>query len=321
MSASPIVKAVEAELVNYPGVRMEFSNRGKHDRILFSRGDTTRFLTVPRTPSDWRSTNNAMRDLRKTMRELGATRAAAAPRRYQIGRGKGTKKMVANVAMNDTIVILHIPKASKLLGRFRTKEGKAVAHWGFELRASPDLTAPPLLVVRKVEIPAGRKFQFGAVAGFNVAGAWRLTMGRGQFPALDKRLAVLPSTGLTLYEDNGDELVFKLPVGTIPTGFTKSPPVEAKGDVAEFPPLDHKPVSPPPTGGPGGLEPAAAPAPAAAPVVQLPDQPMILQLPRQSVSVEQAIAVLNKAKQRLGTSLRFTIEENGFLSAVHRIGR
>jgi hypothetical protein len=312
MNASPIVRAVEAELAHYPGVEMEFHNRGKHDRIVFHRGEASRFLTVPKTASDWRAGNNALRDFRKTMRELGAPRLA--PDRP---RSRARKGFVAHLGMSNKVVVLHIPAASKLLKRFRTAQGRPTAHWKFSLRPSVDLTAPPLLVVTKAEVPAGKKVQQGLVGGFNVSGAWRLTMGRSAFPALDAKADRIPTVGLTLYEDKEGELVFQLPPGTIPTGFTKpvEPPFATPDERREF--FDAKAPEP--------VE-ALAPAPAVAPpvaqsVALTNDQPIQLQLPKPGVSIEAAIAVLNKAKQRLGSNLRFTIEEGGFLSAVHRIGK
>ena len=254
MSASPIVKAVEQELQFYPGVEMEFHNRGKHDRLVFSRGNATRFLTVPRTPSDWRAGKNAMRDLRKTMTELGAPRLDAMPPPRK--RGRARKGAIAHFGMNEKLVVLHIPAASKLLKRFRTPNGKAAAHWKFSLRPSVDLQAPPLLVVKQADVPPGKKVQGGLVAGFNVSGAWRLTMGRSVFPALDQRVEFLPTVGLTLYEDNGTELVFQMPPGTLPTGFTKHP---------------TPPVEQPPAAEALAPQPQAAPAPAAAPQLVVPN--------------------------------------------------
>jgi hypothetical protein len=310
MNASPIVRAVEAELAHYPGVEMEFHNRGKHDRIVFHRGEASRFLTVPKSPSDWRAGSNAMRDFRKTMRELGAPRHT--PDRP---RSRARKGFVAHLGMSEKVVVLHIPAASKLLKRFRTAAGRPTAHWKFSLRPSVDLTAPPLLVVTKAEVPAGKKVQQGLVGGFNVNGAWRLTMGRSAFPVLDAKADRIPTVGLTLYEDKEGELVFQLPPGTIPTGYTKHPePVEVEQPTEARPPqhpiaaLEHAPA------------PTVAP-PVAQSVALTNDQPIQLQLPKQGVSIEAAIAVLNKAKQRLGSNLRFTIEEGGFLSAVHRIGK
>jgi hypothetical protein len=314
MQAASIVRTIEAEIANYPGVAFDFQNGGKHDRLVFRKGEDSRFLTIPKTPSDWRAGANAMRDFRKTMRELGAKRLEEArPARRQVRRSKG---FPATLTLTDKLVVLHIPKKSKLLSRFMTKGCKAAAHWQFELRASPDLSAPPMLAVRKVELPEGKKVQIGIVSGFHVSGAWRLTMGRSAFPVLSAKAESIPPTGLTVYEDKGDELVFKLPPGTIPTGFTKAPPQvvefatpderrEYYDAKAEQPVERRQPQ-------PAEARPAAEPAR---------DQTLTLAFPKQTVSVEQAIAILNKAKTRLGNNLRFTIEEGGWISAIHRIGK
>ena len=65
---------------------------------------------------------------------------------------------------------------------------------------------------------------------------------------------------------------------------------------------------------------AKAETPAPGTLVDIGDRPLVLQMPKQGVSIEAALSVLNKAKRRLGSNLRFTIEEGGYLSAVHRIG-
>lgn len=316
MQGASIVRTVLAEVAHYPGVAHEVKEGGKHKRIVFTKGEESRFLTVPRTPSDWRAGQNAIRDFKKTMIELGAQRleAAPAPRKYRNRKGGP----IARFMMNDKLIVLHIPKASKLLSRFMTKNRRPTAHWQFELRASPDLTAPPMLAVRKAEVRAGRKVQTGLVGGFFVTGAWRLTIARNAFPVLSNKATTIPTTALTLYEDKGDELVFRLPPGTIPTGFTKhpapaiSPPPGPKPSEAwpEVLPVPQPAIA---------KAPAPVVAPAPAPAI-MPPQTMTLQFPKQTVSVEQAIGILNKAKQRLGNNLRFTIVEDGYLTAVHRIG-
>jgi len=270
--------------------------------VTLRHGDRSRFLVIPRTPSDWRAPKNAIAQLRKTMAELGAKRvgepvsAAAAARQSKGGAG-------VTVSLTDKIFVVHIAAKSKLIRRFATPDGKrAVAHWKIELRPSVDLTAPPLVVMRQVEASKS----WGIVGGFGVkGGSWRITVSRSNIPAL-ARIPNFKGTGVRLYEDNGSELVFELPAGTIPTGFRKpdQAPVETPIETLESPVT--KPVSPPP---------ADAPVP-----VDIGDRPLVLQMPKQGVSIEAAIAVLNKAKRRLGSNLRFTIEEGGYLTAVHKIG-
>jgi hypothetical protein len=318
MQNNSIVVAVERELALYPGVKMETQERGKHSRLLFERGGQSRFLTIPKTPSDWRSDKNAITAFRKTMRELGAPRIGGEPK---IARKAGKRGSVANFSLTDKILILHIPDRSKLISRFRTKDGKAAAHWKIELRSSPDLTAPPLVVVTRTELPPGVTKMYGVAGGFTPgSGAWRLTLGRTAFPALNA-VDEITSTPVRLYQDNGDELVFQLPKGTIPTGFRKrdEEPVES-ADAPRGSPADWVKVD-----APQPVEERTPwtkdDAPQAEPLNGFKDQPMVLQFPKQTVSVEAAIAILNKAKRRLGSNLRFTIEEGGYLSAVHRIGK
>src|SRR6188508_1436107 len=275
--------------------------------MVFHRGGVSRFLTVPRSPSDWRARQNALRDFKKTMSELGAERLDILPGQIKGRRARGH----VGLSLNHKNLILHIPGESKLIDRFKTPDNRPKAHWTFELRASPDLSAPPMLAVKQVKLPPGKDRMHGAVGGFFIkaGGGWRVSMHRSQLPALSKRVDVIKSVNVELYEDNGNELVFKLPTGIIPTKF-KPPqhPIAA----LEHTPLPSEAFVPKP-------EPVEAKVEAPAPAPPLP-QNLTLQFPKQPVSVEQAIMVLNKAKARLGNNLRFTIAENGYLTAVHRIG-
>lgn len=309
MGANVVLEAVRSELPHYPGVEMDATDRGgNHRRVVFRHGGLSRFLVIPRTASDWRAPKNAVRELRRAMEEIGAKRvdqpdavAIQAKRAVKSGKAK-----VATVSLRDKIFVVHIGVDSKLIDRFKTADNRPAAHWTFSLSPSPDLAAPPLIVAKKVDVRPGGK-RHGAVGGFAVVGgSWRLTVARSQVPALAK-LPNFKGVGVRLYEDRGDELVFQLPAGTVPTGFRKPDeapvaapePIEAKAPVQP----ETKPVSP---------EPVA---------VDIGDRPLVLQMPKQSVSIEQAIAVLNRAKRRLGSNLRFQIVEDGFLTATHRIGQ
>ena len=312
MTATAIIRNINRELMHYPGVEAEVKQGGKHKKIVFFKGEVSRFLTIPRSPSDWRAGDNALRDFKKTMAELGAQRLDILPGQK---RGRFTKKAVARFSITRDFLALSIPKTSPLIDRFKTADNKSKAHWRFELRASPDLEAPPMLAAIECQLPPGMKICPGMVAGFYIAptGGWRITVQRNHIPALSKSLKAIPSVDVELYQDSGKELIFKLPTGALPTTF-KARPAQAEPKEALAPP---KVVSIVPT-----PEPAPAPAKADAdPMAGLLDRPITLQFPKQTVSVEQAITILNKAKARLGNSLRFTIEEGGWLSAVHRIGK
>jgi len=321
MSSNPVIAAVTTELRHYPGVEHEIHEGGKHKRMVFHRGGVSRFLTVPRSASDWRASQNALRDFKKTMNELGAQRLDILPGQTKGRRARGH----FGLSLNHQNLILHIPGNSKLIDRFKTPDNRPRAHWTFELRASPDLSAPPMLAVKQVELPPGKDRMRGAVGGFHIkaGGGWRLSLSRDQLPALSKRVDIIKSVNVELYEDNGSELVFKLPTGVIPTKF-KAPqhPIAA----LEHTPLPSEAFVPKPDSAAwieraeAKLAELEAKAPEPAPASALP-QNLTLQFPKQPVSVEQAIMVLNKAKARLGNNLRFTIAENGYLTAVHRIGQ
>jgi hypothetical protein len=302
-----IVRAIQKELVHYPGVDHELANGGRHNRIIFRRGEQSRFLAVPKSPSDWRATNNALRDFKKTMKELGAARLDILPNQGRKGRRKNDA--VARLSLSEKSIALSIPAASKLISRFKTPDNRPAAQWRFELRASPDLEAPPMLAAIPCEPAAGKKVAHGIVAGFHVpnTGGWRVVAARSSVKALTKAIKQIPATDIELYENNGRELVFKLPTGLLPTTFKPHPPAERPIPISPEPAPE-----PAPTGGPGGIEPEQAP--------RLGEHPMVLQMPKPTVSVEQAIGILNKAKRRLGPNLRFQIVEDGYLTAVHRIG-
>jgi hypothetical protein len=313
MNGNPVVRAVERELKHYPGVRMELDESGgRHARLLFEKGGQSRFLTVPRSPSDFRAPKNAIRDFRKTMKELGATPLPTTRR-----NPRKSDRFPAYLSLNGKNLSISILKKSPLLSRFKTKDAKAVAAWTVDLVSSPDLNAPPMLSLKRKPIPDGPSHH-GTVKGFHVpnTGGWRLSWGRTALSGLGALAPAISAEGLRLYKEGVDELVFQLPPSTLPTGFVARQP-ESEEPEADRAPLPSE----------AWAEPDVAPAPAkpAAPVAEagtgLADRPIVLQFPKQPVSVEAAIAVLNRAKARLGSGLRFTIEEGGYLSAVHRIGK
>lgn len=317
MSQNPVMEAVRSELPFYPGVQMDATDKGgNHRKIYFHRNGSSRFLVVPRSPSDWRAPKNAVRELRKLMVDLGAERSGEVVPITRVGKTKKRGK-AATISLNQRDLVVHIGAASKLIRRFRDENEKAVAHWSVELRPSVDLTAPPMIVLRKVEASPGK--HHGIVSGFKVpGGSWRLAIARSMVPALAK-LPEFRGTGVRLYEDTGNELVFQLPAGTIPTGFRKRDEApaplpsqawaeRAEAKLAKIEAEEGQPVE----------APTATPAAPAA--VDIGDRPLVLQMPKQTVSIEAAIAVLNKAKRRLGDNLRFQIVEGGYLTATHRIG-
>jgi hypothetical protein len=253
------------------------------------------------------------------MRELGAERVGETET-VHLPKRTGKRAKVASFGLGENLLVIHFPKGSKLLKRVRSATGKPMAHWEVYFRSSPDLDAPPMVALRRVELPAGQLRKQGVTGGFAAnADSWRFTLSRKNFPMLDS-IQTLTSVPLTLYEETTDELVFKLPSGTLPTTFRPRPEPVA-------------PVMEPPEASDGVLVGTPFPAPRLAPIERrepaeaapqaatfVNEQPITLQLPKQGVSVEAAVAVLNKAKRRLGDNLRFTIVEGGYLTAVHRIG-
>lgn len=313
MASSAVEQVVREELGHYPGVQLELKNGGKHDRAVFRLGDKSRFLTLPKTPSDHRVPMNIRRDLKRVLGELGVKRA----RQERKSRRHWTSD--ATLGLQASGLSLVISKHSKLHQHFETKDPNQA--WSFELRSSVTLTDPPLLVVKRETIPEGRvRARAGMVRARHIrTGAFLIKMSRNALPAPLKRAPKFGAVELKLYADEGNALVFKLPEGVLPTSYQphhdrteeapaplpsqawKEPTVEAPQEPRERTPEPRVPQV----------------------VVQPPPMPTTLQLalPKQTISIEQAIAVLNKKKQQLGNSLRFTVEEGGYLSAVHRIGK
>lgn len=325
MASTAVLETVQNELGHYPGVELEIKSGGKHDRAIFRIGERSRFLTIPKTPSDHRAEKNIVRDLKKTLDELGVERQRYRPgSRQGIGGRPRAKKpraggrglhyhAEATLGLAKDDLTISIPMHSPLLERFRTPEGRPVSAWRLELRSSVDLAAPPHLVLKKAEIRPGlARERSGIVRGGALGkhGGWKLVMRRNNLPKLLKRLDPFSSVELKLRSSNSEELEFDIPQGVIPTSYDPNrnkpepvqEPVEAlqeREETVEVPEVAK-----------------AAPVPSTG----LADKPIVLQFPKQAVSVEQAIRVLNVHKQKLGSNLRFTVTEGGFLTAVHRIG-
>ena len=66
---------IQAEISQWPGASLgRVTNGGKHGRLTIRFGGRERFVTLPLTPSDWRAEHNQVRDVRRVLAELGATR-------------------------------------------------------------------------------------------------------------------------------------------------------------------------------------------------------------------------------------------------------
>lgn len=63
-------KMVEQELRDRAGVRFDFECRKTHDRIILSFENKSKFVTVSKSPSDYRAMMNRRRDIRKVLKEF-----------------------------------------------------------------------------------------------------------------------------------------------------------------------------------------------------------------------------------------------------------
>lgn len=64
-------KMVERELEGHANVRFDFERRKTHDRIVLSSNHQSRFVTVSKSPSDYRAMMNRRSDIRKILKEFG----------------------------------------------------------------------------------------------------------------------------------------------------------------------------------------------------------------------------------------------------------
>jgi Zn/Cd-binding protein ZinT len=63
-------KMVEQELKGRAGVRFDFECRKTHDRIVLFSDHKSKFVTVSKSPSDYRAMKNRRRDIRKVLKEF-----------------------------------------------------------------------------------------------------------------------------------------------------------------------------------------------------------------------------------------------------------
>jgi hypothetical protein len=62
------------ELSNWQGIKdYRFERGGKHRKLVVETVSGSRFITLSISPSDGRAARNRITDLRKILRELGAT--------------------------------------------------------------------------------------------------------------------------------------------------------------------------------------------------------------------------------------------------------
>jgi hypothetical protein len=312
-----VAETIQDELRHYPGVEVELTNGGKHDRAVFRFQGQSRFMTLPKTPSDHRAPKNMRRDLKKTLGELGVERS---PRHVGVGsrggKGRRSRSAPAAIALNSNYLSVLIPGYSKLISHFKAEDGTAKAHWQFEIRSSADLKAPPLIAIKRAKLPDGKERMPGFTRGtMHRSGGWLLSVMRGQVPALTRMVDSISSVDVKVYSETKDEIVFQLPAGVIPTTYQPHHddlPSRVRPEAKEEEPTEPQTAKAPPV-------PQPAPVAPVAPVAPFPTA-LRLELPReQSMTIERAIRYLNKQKLGLGNKLRFTVNEGGTLSAVHRI--
>jgi hypothetical protein len=76
MAKNNQIDALEQELNRWPGVEWDYAPKGnnKHPKLLVFFQNQRRKMSLAFTPSDHRTALNTVSDLRKLLRELGASR-------------------------------------------------------------------------------------------------------------------------------------------------------------------------------------------------------------------------------------------------------
>jgi len=304
--------AVEAELQSWPGIDHRVERRSKHRSVRLTYGRHQRSVIIPTTGSDHRGPKNTVTQLRRTLKDMGATKLASRPVTKQ---DEKNAKAVARLGVNNTSVVLSVPKHSPLYERF-VKDGQATHYWSFELRAVADPKGTPHLAIVKQPAPT-EKMHPGVAKGFlnKPTEAYALAILRGQFKAMD-RMGPFASQGIELIEERENELLFKLPANRKPLMVRNKQP-DAPAQIAQPEPRpEPEVIRAEATHAPVARHPEPEPAPTAAQPT-----PLVIQAPKEKVSLEKAINVINAYKEKMGDNLRLSIAEGGYLAAIAKMGK
>jgi hypothetical protein len=289
--------AIREELKHWPNVSVKFASRSKHKEARFFHGDKSRFVTVPSTASDHRSLLNTVKYVKKELIALGAERLDTVP------HVKKVKPVYdAKMSITDEAIFFYVSKRSPLHKYFLDSNGEPTNHWRFEMRDVPG-REPMLAVVRAPTPEAGTKHP-GVARGYRVKSSDQFTlhMVHAVAPIVAKqgRFAASP---LVLYERTQDAFVFELPPvaerdmsAPVLKHLKPAVLVEKKEEVQEpvTTHVEHK------------LE---------------PNQPVILQLPKEKISLERAVNVINAYKDSLGKDMGLYIDSDGYLRVTAAFGR
>jgi hypothetical protein len=315
---------IEREIAQYGDqVRVEYQGGGKHPRAVIYVGGKSKFLTFPSSASDnVRGPLNMRSNLRRILSDLGARPEGPPP---------------ARLAVYHESVLLSIPKSSPLFSTV-AKNRQVLAWWAMEAVSNPDLKGEPFLALRyRGPVKEGEATRRpGMLRGsFNASGEWQATVMNSRLPAIAK-LGPFAAVPLRLLRQEGDDLVFKLPPANLrkrPAGYNyPEPPAEklappAPPAVKKLEPRAHH----------GIPEPAPVPPPPRAPVparekepppaehahhqkVHLDERPLQLVLPKEPVSLQRAIRIVNHHKEKMGDNLSLSITPEGYLLAIAQFG-
>lgn len=156
-----IPKRVAAEVEAWPGAKIIGVEIGrKHHRLRLTYDGKERFMMLSGSPSDWHAENNQVRDVRKVLTELGASRVQRRKATVKRQRNKPDRSPLQNVSFaragRDPWAALHAltfepaPRKGHLRGALRLLAG-SVRRMVARCRKACAQTEVPSSISRKGE--------------------------------------------------------------------------------------------------------------------------------------------------------------------------
>lgn len=324
MANDPFVSAVDSELKHWPGVEAAWDKTKRHRKVHLSFNGKKKFVMMPSTASDnVRGPKNQVTQIRSTLKSLGAQRLDVIPKSKR--EKEEVKDMTSEVkmAVTDSMVMVSVPESSELYSKFADKSHRPTGMWTLELRSNPALNGVPrLAIVRKEPPPPGKKKSGIAGGSHNkMSKAFKLAIQSHLLPMFEKNLGQFGMTPIKTREVHSNEIVFDVPKDRkklILRGSKKRESEDVKKvetKETQQLPKDLPILTPEPE-----KSEEVQPPLIVKPEVHIPRR-IYLEPVQAPLDVDKCIKFLNLMKDEKGQNLRFTIEENGYLSYVMKGGR
>lgn len=302
--------AILKEVEYWPDVRVEFQNGSKHNKAIFHYGNSHITKTVSCTGSDQRGVRNAITDVRRMLIGIGAKRTKGNSMNKTKKRNMLNAEYPVAFVLSDKRAHLIISQESPLFDSFVDGNGKGRSHWQIILRKDKRNEPPVLVVKRRDDLALDAKVNGCPVGSYNkTTGEYNITLANSVIKGVNK-LNKFGKTKLRLLQMEEKYFVCALPDKAFGAGEDeKQPePIPEMAPVAPEPVTEAQEASSRPL-----LKVRRRQAPVAAfaePLAYTPER----------VGIEEAIMILNQARERLGDGLVFTVSKNGYLGAVVEYG-